>query len=39
MTPTGPAIARLAALGLIGSILQLTALAQITVLGVPADLT
>ena len=39
MTPTGPAIARLAALGLIGCILQLTAVAQITVFGVPADLT
>ena len=39
MTPTGPAIARLAALGLIGCILQLTAVAQITVFGVPADLS
>ena len=36
---TGPAIARLAALGLIGCILQLTAVAQITVFGVPADLS
>jgi len=35
----GPAIARLAALGLIGCILQLTAVAQITVFGVPADLS
>ena len=39
MTPTGPAIARLAALGLIGCILQLTAVAQITIFGVPADLS
>jgi hypothetical protein len=39
VTPTGPAIARLAALGLIGCILQLTAVAQITVFGVPADLS
>ncbi len=36
---TGPAVARLAALGLIGCILQLTTVAQITVFGVPADLT
>jgi rod shape-determining protein MreD len=36
---TGPAIARLVALGLIGCILQLTAVAQITVFGVPADLS
>ena len=39
MTPAGPVIARLAALGLIGCILQLTAVAQITVFGVPADLS
>ncbi len=39
MTLTGPAIARLVALGLLGSILQLTAVAQITVFGVPADLS
>ena len=39
MTPTGPAIARLVALGLVGSILQLTAVAQFTVFGVPADLS
>ena len=39
MSTHGPAIARLAALGLIGCILQLTAVAQITVFGVPADLT
>ena len=39
VTLTGPAIARLAALGLLGSILQLTAVAQITVFGVPADLS
>ena len=36
---TGPAIARLAALGLFGCILQLTAVAQITIFGVPADLS
>jgi cell shape-determining protein MreD len=39
MSPTGPAIARLAALGLIGCLLQLTAVAQVTVFGVPADLS
>ena len=39
MTPAGPAIARLVALGLLGSVLQLTAVAQITVFGVPADLS
>ena len=39
MTVTGPAIARLVALGLLGCILQLTAVAQITVFGVPADLS
>jgi rod shape-determining protein MreD len=39
VTPTGPAIARLVALGLLGGILQLTAVAQITVFGVPADLS
>jgi cell shape-determining protein MreD len=39
MSPAGPAIARLAALGLIGCILQLTAVAQVTVFGVPADLS
>ena len=39
MTPTGPAIARLVALGLLGGILQLTAVAQVTVFGVPADLS
>ena len=39
VTVTGPAIARLVALGLLGGILQLTAVAQITVFGVPADLS
>ena len=39
MTPTAPVIGRLAALGLLGGILQLTAVAQITVFGVPADLS
>ena len=39
MTPTGPAIARLALLGLFGCILQLTAVAQISIFGVPADLS
>ena len=39
MTPLGPVIGRLAALGLLGSILQLTAVAQVTVFGVPADLS
>jgi rod shape-determining protein MreD len=39
VTPAGPTIARLAALGLLGCILQLTAVAQITVFGVPADLS
>ena len=39
MTPLGPVIGRLAALGLLGGILQLTAVAQITVFGVPADLS
>ena len=39
MTPTAPAVARIAALGLLGGILQLTAVAQITVFGVPADLS
>jgi rod shape-determining protein MreD len=39
VTPTAPAVARIAALGLLGSILQLTAVAQVTVFGVPADLS
>ena len=39
MTPTAPVIGRLAALGLLGGILQLTAVAQVTVFGVPADLS
>ena len=39
MTPTGPAIVRLALLGLFGCILQLTTVAQITIFGVPADLS
>jgi rod shape-determining protein MreD len=39
MTPVGPVIARLALLGLLGGILQLTAVAQMTVFGVPADLS
>ncbi len=39
MTPAAPVIGRLAALGLIGGILQLTTVAQITVFGVPADLS
>jgi len=39
VTPTGPAIVRLALLGLFGCILQLTTVAQITIFGVPADLS
>src|SRR4051794_11093271 len=39
VTPLGPVIGRLAALGLLGGIIQLTAVAQITVFGVPADLS
>jgi rod shape-determining protein MreD len=39
VTPVGPVIGRLAALALLGGILQLTAVAQITVFGVPADLS
>ncbi|MFL5978241.1 MAG: hypothetical protein ACJ76O_06400, partial [Gaiellaceae bacterium] len=39
MTPTAPLVARLALLGLLGGILQLTTVAQITVFGVPADLS
>jgi rod shape-determining protein MreD len=39
VTPVAPVIGRLAALGLLGGILQLTAVAQITVFGVPADLS
>ena len=39
MTPTAPVVARLALLGLLGGILQLTTVAQITVFGVPADLS
>jgi rod shape-determining protein MreD len=39
VTQPGPVIGRLALLGLIGCILQLTAVAQITVFGVPADLS
>ena len=39
MTPSAPVIGRLAALGLLGGVLQLTAVAQITVFGVPADLS
>jgi len=39
VTLTGPAIARLVGLALLGSILQLTAVAQIMVFGVPADLS
>ena len=39
MTPAAPVIGRLAALGLFGGILQLTTVAQITVFGVPADLS
>ena len=39
MTITGPAIARLALLGLLASILQLSAASQVTVFGVPLDLS
>ena len=39
MTPIAPVLGRLAALGLLGGILQLTAVAQVTVFGVPADLS
>jgi rod shape-determining protein MreD len=39
MSPTGPAVARLALLGLLGCILQLTLFSQITIFGVPADLS
>jgi rod shape-determining protein MreD len=36
---TGAAIGRLVALGLLGGILQLTAISQVTLFGVPADLS
>jgi rod shape-determining protein MreD len=39
MTISGASIARLALIGLIGGILQLSAVSQITVFGVPADLS
>ena len=39
MTITGPAIARLALLGLLASILQLTAASQVSIFGVPLDLS
>jgi rod shape-determining protein MreD len=39
MTITGPAIARLALLGLLASILQLTAASQVSIFGVPMDLS
>jgi rod shape-determining protein MreD len=39
VTINGPAIARLALLGLLASILQLTAASQVTVFGVPLDLS
>src|SRR5690349_9301317 len=39
MTITSASVVRLALLGLIGGILQLTAVSQITIFGVPADLS
>jgi cell shape-determining protein MreD len=39
VTQPGPLVGRLVALGLLGGILQLTAVAQVTVFGVPADLS
>ena len=39
MTITGPAIARLTLLGLLASILQLTAASQVSIFGVPMDLS
>ena len=39
MTITAPAIGRLVLLGLVASILQLTAVSQISIFGVPADLS
>jgi rod shape-determining protein MreD len=39
VTITGPAIARLALLGLLASILQLSAASQVTIFGVPMDLS
>ncbi len=39
MTINGPAIARLALLGLLASILQLTAASQVSIFGVPMDLS
>jgi rod shape-determining protein MreD len=39
MTVNGPAIARLALLGLLASILQLTAASQVSIFGVPMDLS
>jgi len=39
MTITGPAIGRLALLGLLASVLQLTAVSQISIFGVPVDLS
>ena len=39
MTISGPAIARLALLGLVTSILQLTAASQVSIFGVPMDLS
>jgi rod shape-determining protein MreD len=39
MTVSGGSIARLALLGLLGGLVQLTAIPQITIFGVPADLS
>ena len=39
MNATRPGVGRLAALGLLGGIVQLTAISQITLFGVPADLS
>ena len=39
VTITGPAIARLALLGLVAAILQLTAVSQVSIFGVPMDLS
>jgi rod shape-determining protein MreD len=39
VTITGPAIARLALLGLVASLLQLTAASQVSIFGVPMDLS
>ena len=39
MTVTSPAVVRLALLGLIGGLFELSVVSQITIFGVPADLT